>query len=235
MYFRNIIVYETQSKKNFEYNASLKNIEKKEKNNKGKIDMDTSLIVALVGVGGALLTSAIAFISNIVIEKSRLSNERKTYISKALFDKEFLLYQELNEKMFNCASICDEILSNIDFSLKNPKQKMSADTFYKLSEKYINVRDDAQSTLGKCAAFINEDLLDQYYKLLDLFKPFAEMLITLKPYLAPYGNIDENILDEIKNNADEILTAKSNDLEIMRKQLIDVVKEVRKYMHSLED
>ena len=91
--------------------------------------MDTSLIVALVGVVGTLLASAIAFISNIVIEKNRLSNERKTYISKALFDKEFLLYQALNEKMFHCASVCGDIRSSIEYDLKNPETKMNKDGY----------------------------------------------------------------------------------------------------------
>ena len=42
--------------------------------------MDTSLIVALVGVGGTRLASAIGFAGNAILENIRLNNERKTHM-----------------------------------------------------------------------------------------------------------------------------------------------------------
>ena len=60
--------------------------------------MDTALIVALVGVGGVVLGSAISLTGSIIQEKIKLNNERKIYIAKSMFDKEFAIYQDLNGK-----------------------------------------------------------------------------------------------------------------------------------------
>ena len=63
--------------------------------------MTETVIVALISSGSALLGTIVGLIGNRVIETVRAKNERRVYISKTRFDKEFLIYQELSEKNLN--------------------------------------------------------------------------------------------------------------------------------------
>ncbi len=67
--------------------------------------MDTDVIVAIISAGSALLGTIIGLIGNRVIEFVKSKNERRVYISKARFDKEFLIYEELSEKNLSSVNL----------------------------------------------------------------------------------------------------------------------------------
>ena len=133
--------------------------------------MDISLIVALVGVGGTLLASAIGFAGNAIIEKIRLNNERKTHMIKALFDKEYELYQNINDRMISLYSICRTVCNSTESDFSKTKLNDEEKRLYRKDcEKLLIAYQDAELELAKSEPFIQRNVYDTYKKCLEVTK-----------------------------------------------------------------
>ena len=98
------------------------------------------------------------------LEKFRSGLDKKNYICKALFDKEFVIYQELSEKFF------DMFNSNIQFMIDN-KKTITEDEQIKLYKKSyedaFNSHRIAHRVLHANAPFIPKEIYEQFCKVKD--------------------------------------------------------------------
>ena len=197
--------------------------------------MDTSLIVALVGVGGTLLASAIGFAGNAILENIRLNNERKTHMMKALFDKEYELYQTISDKMISMTSLCRTICNNIERDIEKTKLTDGEKRFYqKEGEKFVVAYNDTELTLAKSEPFIQKNIYEKYKECLDATKnvlsAFREFII----YFKVIDKIDENTVQNIIENKDEILLSSTDNLQKSIDFLHWAMEEIKIYINSLE-
>ena len=130
--------------------------------------MDSSLIVALVGVGGTLLASVIGFAGNAILENIRLNSERKTHMIKALFDKEYELYQTINDKMISMTSLSQTIYNSIERDITKTTLSDEDKRFYrKECEKFVVAYNDTELLLAKSEPFIQKNIYETYKECLD--------------------------------------------------------------------
>lgn len=101
------------------------------------------------------------------LENKKTLNERKNYISKVKFDKEFQIYTQLSEYIFDLifesskvSSFLGDVIQIYDFR----------DMIERIQDKY-NI---ANQFTQRHAAFINQEIYNEYYK---LFKLYRELLI----------------------------------------------------------
>lgn len=100
------------------------------------------------------------------LENKKTLNERKNYISKVKFDKEFQIYTQLSEYIFDLifesskvSSFLGDVIQIYDFR----------DMIERIQDKY-NI---ANQFTQRHAAFINQEIYNEYYK---LFKLYRELL-----------------------------------------------------------
>ena len=97
------------------------------------------------------------------LEKYRGVIEQKKYVSQSQFDYEFEIYKKLSKAYFTVAVKATSFASNYDkYDVISIKEKdVSEDEVYALSMAIC----DAQNTLFENAAFIPEDIYNDYYEL----------------------------------------------------------------------
>ena len=134
--------------------------------------MDTSLVVALIGVGGTLIASTIGFVSNCIIENIRTKNERKAYLSKVLLDKQIFIYQELSEKANKVIESCDALCSIINVAHANNEYEWTTNHFLKLFDDFSIKFQDLCSVFGKSCPFIDMEIDNKYRNLLKKIQEF---------------------------------------------------------------
>ena len=197
--------------------------------------MDTSLIVALVGVGGTLLASAIGFAGNAILENIRLNNERKTHMIKALFDKEYELYQTLNDKIISMTSLCRTICNSMERDITKTKLSEDDKRFYRREcEKFIVAYNDAELTLAKSEPFIQKSIYEKYKECLseteNLLSNFREFII----YFKVIDKTDENTIKTTIKSKDEFILSATDNLQKSIGFLHWAMEEIKIYINSLE-
>ena len=121
--------------------------------------MDTALIVALVGVGGVVLGSAISLTGSIIQEKIKLNNERKIYIAKSMLDKEFTIYQSLNGKFGTLISSFREFCVTWEFGITKDKEMIDKHKkFHESINAFFDAYEDVELELSKCGPFIQDNI-----------------------------------------------------------------------------
>ena len=198
--------------------------------------MDTSLIVALVGVGGTLLASAIGFAGNAILENIRLNNERKTHMMKALFDKECEFYQVINEKMIllflACKLLCSTVHTNIE---KKRLSKEDTDNYCKTGAQLLEAYQNAEIKLKECAPFIQKNIYSAYEKYLETTKKILTHFGDFMNYFKIVNKADEDVVNNVNANKVEILYSANKNLDECSKLLHKAMEEIKHYINSLED
>lgn len=168
------------------------------------------------------------------LEDRKASNERKNYVSKVRFDKEFEIYEELSLKM---------LLVNRYFNLLTYVMATSSDdaeyeeNYYKL-EKYCV---EFETAFFAYSPFINEEiykLYEEFYKLtsqtVNLYKC---ILISHQISAELYVPNAETMSKEANDELNELVTKEQEVFE-MNKQTNALSNEIssklRKYLHNLE-
>lgn len=196
--------------------------------------MDTSLIVALVGVGGTLLGSIIGLTSGIIQEKIRLNAERKNHIIKSLFDKEFVLYQSLNEKFVNLLSASRPLSSAIKSGLqKSVLEESDRSYFRKEASKYLDAYEIAELELVKCSPYIKKEIYNKYCTLLDLSYEIVETTSNVSSYFSSRKE-EKEAFDKDKN-ADSIIHSVDEYFKNGRNLWKEILGDIKEHLKSLED
>lgn len=94
-----------------------------------------------------------------ILEDRKAQNDRKNYISKVRFDKEFEMYQELSEKNLTMVYSIGETVYVIRGLLTEPEE------IDRHKEKVRNAIYSAELITKRYAPFIDENIFDQYHEL----------------------------------------------------------------------
>lgn len=138
------------------------------------IDIVKQTVSILLAVSPLLVPQVRDFVAKSVqlsfdkaLENKKTLNERKNYISKVKFDKEFQIYTQLSEYIFDLifesskvSSFLGDVIQIYDFR----------DMIERIQDKY-NI---ANQFTQRHAPFINQEIYNEYYK---LFKLYRELLI----------------------------------------------------------
>ena len=194
--------------------------------------MDTSLLIALVGVGGTVLGSVIGLTGSIVLEKIRLKNERKSYVIKSMFDKEFAIYQDLNGKFGTLISSYREFCVIWEFGITKDKEMINKqEKFYKNINAFLDAYADAELELSKCSPFIQSNIENKYQNIIDICRYIPRNCDILQRC---YDNPNA-IFDNEKNNKEKLLKELESQYKKAKISLTDAFKEIKIYKNSLEE
>lgn len=197
--------------------------------------MDTSLIVALVGVGGTLLASAIGFAGNAILENVRLKNERKTHMIKSLFDREYELYQSINDKMISMTSLCRALCNITESDFSKTKLTDEDKRFYRKElEKLLVAYQEAELILAKSEPFIQKSIYEKYKECLEATHNILPNCRDFLMYFKVFDSSDAETIKNIVENKDEILASTRQRLQESVSYLHWAMEEIKIYINSLE-
>ena len=158
------------------------------------------------------------------LEDKKSLNDRKNYISKARFDKEFELYQILSEKQISLVYDCGEVVI-----LTRGKYQNISDC-EKDFEKFFDDYNKADICLKRYAPFISQEIFEKYKKLdklsIDLLK-------------LSYVRFDSrNFTSFIFHNIQYTMESSKEKIETMQKEISALsdktIEFVREYLNSLD-
>ncbi len=190
--------------------------------------MDTALIVALVGVGGALLGSAISIVGNCILEVIKSKKEKKNYISKALFEKQFLIYQEFSDKFTKVIECCNNVYSTLEYTFKNPQYTNGNDAFFEECNAFSESHLDACSIYGRYCIYLTPSIDEEYCLLINENKLFCKEISGI------LHDINLGKVNDIRALDSEIVIKIKKRYEASSKCWKNTIEEIRKYLHSLE-
>lgn len=177
-------------------------------------------IITSIGGAGVIICGVAKFLSERIAERIQAKyelklNERfeqyksvldkKTYVTKAQFDNEFLVYQKLSKTFYHAfsklESFAEEADSEDEISYKNRCYPSLVDDGKSLAHKYC----DAQDALYENAPFISKDIYEKYEDTLKkmevLFMIFINRIIKMKKHEVAYEDLatisDKEACDEI--------------------------------------
>ena len=128
--------------------------------------MDSSIINALIGAGISLLSMLVTFATIRLTAK----NDRGTYISKAKFDKEFEIYQELSEKNLNAVYAAGDVVPIVRGLYDDEPEKIQEHI-----EQMCAIINDAEFSNKKYAPFINKEIYQSYKELENMIRDIFTM------------------------------------------------------------
>lgn len=159
------------------------------------------------------------------LENNKAVNDRKNYISKTRFDKEFEIYQVLSEKQISLVYDCGRSVILARGKYENTDE---CEQFFEQFNTHIN---DADVYLKRYAPFISQQIFEKY-RVLDRK---ATKLLKL--------SIVRFQCREVKggfkiNDEEYTLESSKKIIETMQKEISnlsdDIIEYVRKYLNSLD-
>ena len=159
------------------------------------------------------------------LEKHIASLDKKNYISKARFDKEFSIHQDISEKVLDTVTnvvMLFDALDKVPIHADDEREKVYFSK-YKDVEQAYNL---ASKTMNANAPFITKELYELYMELKIKCKIQAEnclKLIDLVPLNTMLKNSMQNEYVECSNRNNEISETTKN-----------LISKVREYLVSLE-
>ncbi len=192
--------------------------------------MPIEVLTALLALLGVL----IGFLVEVLKERISVRGDTKNHISKARFDKEFEIYQELSEKNLSMVygvgdiTVCSKMLLDTNFD----EQTLKDIDFESKVTDLCTRCNDADFSNKKYAPFINKDIYENFkslHKKCDEVFYFAKFITQNRTGTALYRH-KENIynknesVEEIIKIQKEISTLTENILNALRNylKLLDV-------------
>lgn len=167
--------------------------------------MESEIIVGLFTLFGTLL----GFLTNYGIERVKTKLDRQNYVSKARFDKEFIIYQELCEKAYFLLKETTKF-QRIDLQINIEESLNKNNKLYSLIEDYI-------VTTTKYAPFIPK-------KIFNSFREIGECLVNRMEATV-------SAINEAKANNKITVSVKNDNLGEVIDKTID---ELREYLSNLD-
>lgn len=201
------------------------------------------ILAALASVGGVggLIMLVIKFSSNLIaerlsqkyqlslqkeLEKYKAGVENKTYISKARFDREFSMYQDLCEK--NITMVYDMGAAvMITRGAKYPNVS-STQEFIHLAAQHI---DDAEMLNKRYAPFIAKEIFESYKELGSKAYSIISLLDLWDRFETQNYIINYNGTAYTRDKAKDEIEAKQ---KIISKLSDDILDKLRDYLSSLD-
>ena len=191
--------------------------------------MPTEVYTALLALLGVL----IGYLADVLKTRISVKGDTKNHISKARFDKEFEIYQELSEKNLSMAYDVGKITIDIKMILNsNFNEEVYSDTnFDKNVEELCNHCNDADFSNKKYAPFIDKHIFEEYKQ---LYKK-CDMAFCHAKYIMQYRKTDitfwhqEKTYDK-KSSAKTIISIQKEVSELSDK----ILDELRDYLKSLD-
>lgn len=180
-------------------------------------------------------------------ERYKTELDKKVYVSKVKFDKEFEIYQELSEKNLSMVYAIGELLQfviyiiciyslpekdrNVDQEpMYDPeKRQKKADYLHKKACSKLNRADFSDK---KYAPFIKKEIYEKYRELYDI----AKHIFTLFGYWKDDNNVNLSItISDKKYNGkkdfEEDIISKQKELSDLSNRILD---QLRNYLEKLE-
>lgn len=158
-----------------------------------------------------------------ILEKEKANNDRKNYVSKVRFDKEFEIYQEMSDKALEEMFIVTELSSILKESEAN------SDDYYQKYQQAVLINNEANSFCRKNAPFMTKEIYESY----DEFNQKCRCLIVFASNLISrekmiYVDVlydKKQMLDKMKLDRELIVELSNQILVIARNylQMLDVI------------
>ncbi len=196
------------------------------------------VLAVLTSVGGTsgIIILGIKFSSDIIakrleekyklklnkeLESYKADMQRKIYVSKVRFDKEFEIYQELMLKTLDMVTYIFKLFPIYDEYKKEERSTLYTERYSKAVEAYNKV----VLAINSNAAFIPEKTYNDFVKLRDLC---YVQIIDYEYYVLDI-RAEENKINDITNY--KKCTKRTREIEEKKNVL---VKELREYLQSLD-
>ena len=179
------------------------------------VEIIVGIIAGLIGVVGIV----IGVVANSRVERLKYSLEKKNYISKARFDKEFEIYDKICEALVPAVDAC------CDLFLEEGSVPKNADDRRNLQNEAKNIHEKLFRMVLSKAPFISEDLYNDFVSIGGLCDSRLDMPFDRDP---PKNDHEKIRMDREDHN----MMKKRND-EIFEK-CDAIFKKMRKYLKSLE-
>lgn len=158
------------------------------------------------------------------LENRKAMNDRKNYISKTRFDKEFEIYQALSEKQISLVYGCSELVVYA-------RKKYDIADCTKFLEQFVLDSRDTSICLRRYAPFISQQIYDKYHTLDIKATALFELVYGY------FKNKTENGSFTI-NGKEYTLGSSLKEIEERQKEIAslsdEIIKHVREYLDSLD-
>lgn len=172
--------------------------------------------------------SSLGFAGSCILENIRTKNEKKNYISKALFEKQFLIYQELSEEFVSIIESCNEICTSVNFYSNHYDYTEGKGAFLKGCRGLIDKYNGACSTLGKYSPFVPSKVYTSYCALLNETNAFYEIIQKI------LGSINDGNINGALSLDTKTINLINQRYDAISSKWGKTLDEIREYMHSLE-
>ena len=183
--------------------------------------MDSEVYVGLFTLLGTLL----GFLVEFAIERFKIKSEKKIHVSKARFDKEFEIYQELSAKGLSMVYSIGEIVLSVNGFGNTPE---------KLEENKKNTCDflnEMEFCCKKYAPFISKGVYEKYKRLIELtthiFKVYVYWTGDDDSLNIKIHGVQYNGKSEMRDG----ITSMQKELSVLSDDILDFVRE---YLNGLE-
>lgn len=179
------------------------------------------------------------------LEDKKTLNERKNYISKVKFDKEFQIYTQLSEYIFDLMFESSKVSSFLGDKI----QISSINSFGDITEKILDKYNIANQFTQKHAPFINQEIYNEYYNLFNLYRELLTYITFLDRETCNFNVYHDFkiIIEPLFENDDlshryigkeytyvQLKEAVINTQKKISKQSDEISNKLRKYLDTLE-
>ena len=161
--------------------------------------------------------------------KNRALTEKKVYVSKVRFDKEFILYQDLTEAAWTAMNqlTCARAYRKAYITDKETNK----DKYFSELVKLVEKTDNATNISLKGAAFINEELFKKYQKFNVLMRQtHIIMYIEIKGDTS--SCMDEGI--DYRQREEKHTMIIDANYDSLTSYIMDINNSIREYLNSLD-
>lgn len=159
------------------------------------------------------------------LEKSKAVNERKNYISKTRFDKEFEIYQILSEKQISLVYDCGESVVRARGEYENIAE---CENFFEQFGMHLN---DADICLKRYAPFISQQIFEKYRTLDRMATNFLKLSYVRFQCKTVSGSFIFHNQEYTLESSRKVIEEQQKEISALSDAIIEYVRE---YLNSLD-
>ena len=159
------------------------------------------------------------------LENRKAINDRKNYISKTRFDKEFETYQVLSEKQISLVYDCGESVIRARGNYENGEE---CEGFFEQFSVHLN---DADIWLKRYAPFISKQIFEKYRTLDRKATQLLKLSFVRFQARNMVGNFNFNGQQYTRESSLKVIETMQKEISILSD---DIIEYVREYLNSLD-
>lgn len=159
------------------------------------------------------------------LENRKAINDRKNYISKTRFDKEFETYQVLSEKQISLVYDCGESVIRTRGNYENSEE---CEEFFEQFSVHLN---DADICLKRYAPFISKQIFEKYRTLDRKATQLLKLSFVRFQARDKGGNFNFNGQQYTRESSLRIIETMQKEISTLSD---DIIEYVREYLNSLD-